>query len=126
MGVRTQMSYLKIGNLPLILTPGELFPELAQGFDRPFIGDNPDGENPRPFAEILGTDRFLVIGLADDEIGYIVPEEDFHVHPEFPYLQRGYKGARRHYEETNSLGPKTAMMLAETLEKLVEKANSAN
>lgn len=123
LGLRTRMSYLEIGNLPVVLVPGELFPELATGVPEHlyFHGTNPDAEFPKPYSEILGTDRFLVIGLADDEIGYIVPPTDFYLNETAPWLENAYdSNGRRHYEETNSVGPATAEILSETLEKLVD------
>ncbi len=119
LAIRTQMSYLEIGGLPVILVPGELFPELALGYPEDFTGDNAQAENPPSFSEILGTDRFLVIGLADDEVGYIVPPSDFRVDDTLPYLERANINGRSHYEETNSPGPETANVVARTLEALV-------
>ena len=45
-----------------------------------------------------------VIGLANDELGYILPQEDY-VYPEEPFNP----GA--HYEETMSIGPETGPRL---------------
>lgn len=52
-----------------------------------------------------GIDTLLIVGLANDEIGYIVPPSDFLLNEELPYLSRvvDYKG-EDHYEETNSVG----------------------
>lgn len=122
--IRTQMTYLELGGLPLILTPGELFPELALGMPDGFAGDNPQAADPESFSEILGTDRFLVIGLADDEIGYIVPPSDFRVHETLPYLERAEVNGRKHYEETNSVGPDAAGCVAQALETLVKRVQT--
>ena len=63
----------------------------------------------------------MVIGLANDEIGYIVPPSDYMVNSEMPYLERitDYKG-EDHYEETNSLSPHTAELIAAAVETLVK------
>ncbi len=43
-----------------------------------------------------------VIGLGQDEIGYVVPEYDYKLDPQNPYLEEASPGD--HYEETNSVG----------------------
>ena len=116
------MTLLQLGDVTFCLMPGEIFPELVWGGE---YGDaNPDGVNPEPLAEIAaryGFEQLLVIGLANDEIGYIVPPSDFLLNEEVPYLTKtmDYKG-ENHYEETNSMGPKTANVIAETFEKLCD------
>ena len=126
-GLTSEMTLLELGALLLCLMPGEIFPELVWGGE---YGDaNPDGkpgadgaENPAPLAEIAAANGFgqlLVVGLANDELGYIVPPSDFLLNEEIPYLDNieDYKG-ENHYEETNSVGPLTAPIIAETFEKL--------
>ena len=63
-----------------------------------------------------------MIGLANDEIGYIVPPSDFLVNPEMPYLEKitDHTG-ENHYEETNSVGPLCAEIIAETWEALLNQ-----
>ena len=124
LSIVSRMSYIRLGSLPIILVPGELFPELASGVPSTFTGANEELENPKSFTEILGTDRYLIFGLADDEIGYIVTPSDFILHKQAPYLENAYDSRnRRHYEETNSAGPMTAHYLANALEKLIDKVN---
>jgi len=113
-GVETELSVLKLGNLTVALIPGEIFPELVYGGE--FGNANPDGVNPRTLKEIadeFGVETLLVIGLANDEIGYIVPPSDFLLNEEAPYLERirDAKG-EDHYEETNSVGPECARLVA--------------
>ena len=63
-----------------------------------------------------------MIGLANDEIGYIVPPSDFLVHSKMPYLEKitDDKG-ENHYEETNSIGPACADVIAATWELLLSE-----
>ncbi len=44
-----------------------------------------------------------VIGLGQDELGYVVPEYDYKLDPQDPYFNEASPGD--HYEETNSVGP---------------------
>lgn len=124
-GVETELSVLMLDDLALTLIPGEIFPELVTGEN---YGDaNPDGENPRPLREIAsehGIDEMLIIGLANDELGYIVPPSDFLLDDETPYLSKtmDYKG-ENHYEETNSVGPACAGAIAGAFEAAVGKLN---
>jgi len=58
-----------------------------------------------------------VIGLANDEIGYIVPPSDFVLDGELPYVQ---EAEGDHYEETNSVGPNAAIDIADAFEKALK------
>ncbi|MBD2864066.1 hypothetical protein [Paenibacillus oceani] len=122
----TQVSYLSIGDLPILLVPGEIFPELVTGgFAGAGLAANPAAANPRTLREIAGKDELLLFGLANDMIGYIVPPNDFLVHPSRPYLEEGVDSfGRGHYEETNSMGPDTAMAVAASAERLFERVRN--
>lgn len=121
-GVETELSILMLDDLALTLIPGEIFPELVYGGKS---GDaNPDGKNPDALCDIAarhGIEEMLIIGLANDEIGYIVPPSDFLINEELPYLDgvMDYKG-EDHYEETNSLGPESATIIAAAFETAVK------
>ena len=59
---------------------------------------------PGPFLRDLasdGAEQVLVFGLAQDFLGYLVPEFDYELHPVSPYLE---EAPGEHYEETNSVG----------------------
>ena len=128
-GLTSEMTLLQLGDALLCLMPGEIFPELVWGGE---YGDaNPDGkqdpngaENPAPLADIAaqnGFEQLLVVGLANDELGYIVPPSDFLLNEEMPYLTdtNDYKH-ENHYEETNSVGPQTAVIIADVFTQLCE------
>ena len=121
-GVKTELSVVMLGDVALALLPGEIFPELVYGEE---YGDaNPDGVNPTPLAEIAaeqGIENLLIVGLANDEIGYIVTPSDFLLNEQLPYLERivDYKG-ENHYEETNSTGPNAAGAIADAFAKTVK------
>jgi hypothetical protein len=109
----TEVGLLELGGLSIFMVPGELFPELAYGG-----AAGGAGVNPPPLIDVAGK-GFLVFGLCNDEIGYIVPPGDFFLHATTPYLQRGVDAmGRSHYEETNSVGPLTAPLIIEALYEL--------
>jgi hypothetical protein len=85
----TEVNLIKIGGLWLATVPGEMLPRLGLALKASLREAG---------AKVAG-----VIGLANDELGYIIPAEDFK-YPLNP-LNPG-----KHYEETNSVskevGPK--------------------
>ena len=128
--LETELSVVTLGNLTLTLIPGEIFPELVYGgyFDDT-IAASPENENPMPLVEIAaqyGYGNLLICGLANDEIGYIVPPNDFLLSEEAPYFDKidDHKG-ENHYEETNSLGIRTAHRIAEAFETTLKALNEA-
>lgn len=121
-GVETELSIIRLGDIALTLIPGEIFPELVYGGQ--FADANPDGVNPRTLKEIAadhGISDILIVGLANDELGYIVPPSDFLVNEAMPYLAR-IEDARGedHYEETNSVGPDCAQAIADAFERAAD------
>lgn len=124
--LRTEIGLARIGDIYAVLMPGELFPELELGG---FLHDadcsNPGVPVEPTVRDIVGRERYSVIfGLTNDEIGYIMPANDFCVHPEKPYFAKGTdRFGVSHYEETNSVGPETAGRLASALAALVSGQN---
>ncbi|MCR4905615.1 MAG: hypothetical protein K6A33_05995 [Clostridiales bacterium] len=120
----TSLSVLRLGTKTLLLIPGEIFPELVFGGGRGDMAAHPERENPEPLGEILashGLDDFFVVGLADDELGYIVPPDDFLVDERAPYLEAAKPAdGSRHYEETNSVGRGCADAIANALRELLK------
>jgi len=116
LAVETQVSLLAFGDRQILLVPGELFPELVTG--DPFAGASPENKNPEPLAGLLGSEP-LVFGLCDDEIGYIVPPNDFLLHASRPYTMEAIdRFGRDHYEETNSVGQTAAAAIARAVDLL--------
>lgn len=115
--LKSEMSYFEIDTLKMLLLPGELFPELAYGgYLTAELSAQGKGEemNPVPLTRLAKDDKLLLFGLANDEIGYIIPPNDFMLDEAMPYLEHAYDlHSRKHYEETNSLGPETADRIAE-------------
>ncbi|MDX2009696.1 MAG: hypothetical protein SFW67_05885 [Myxococcaceae bacterium] len=126
--VFTEVSKVQLGGVRFIGVPGEIFPELVVGFDaryafgRPLLTANnplPPDLSKAPAPPYLnaqaGGEKPVVLGLANDELGYIVPEYDYLLHPTRPYAQQAEGD---HYEETNSLGPRTTPRLMEAFKAL--------
>lgn len=124
----TEMTYAQLGTLNMLLLPCELFPELAYG-NYLSAEESSSGKgaeiNPKPLIEIAGDEKLLVFGLSNDEIGYVVPPNDYLLHPETPFVtQTKDRLGRSHYEETNGLGPKTAQIIADEFAFLISDINS--
>ena len=120
--VRSEMSLLKLDSLCIALIPGEIFPELVYGGE--YGSASADNQNPTPLvqtAKEFGVEKLLILGLANDELGYIVSPSDFLVNPDKPYIDKIVdKTGENHYEETNSVGPEMAHKISETFEKLLK------
>ena len=63
-----------------------------------------------------GTTKFI-FGLANDEIGYIIPKRQWDEKPPFCYGRQ-----KAQYGEINSVGPETAPILYHALENRVRDA----
>jgi len=124
--IATEAGVLELGNsLRFVLAPGELAPELAMGgylsAEASANGFEMDGTtafgiiDPGGLAAGGGVkSKNLVLGLVNDEVGYIIPANDFYTHRFLPYVaQENDRLGRGHYEETVSAGPQTAGILLE-------------
>ena len=60
-----------------------------------------------------------IIGLGNDELGYIIPEYDFILDDLIPYFQ---EAEGDHYEETNSVGPHMAGVVDAQADALIDFA----
>lgn len=104
--------------LDAAMIPGEAYPELSVGGIELYPGaDFPRARREKPYREMMTARHQMVVGLANDEIGYIIPKLEWDEDP--PYLQ----GAETEwYGEVNSPGPDTASRIADALEKLINAA----
>jgi hypothetical protein len=107
--IRTEAAWLRLGELDVAAIPGEIYPELVldKVQDPPDAGaDFPEAPvEPAVHKQLRGPHRML-IGLANDEIGYIIPKRQWD--EKKPYC---YGRKRPQYGEENSLGPDTAPLL---------------
>lgn len=100
---KTEVNVVRVGDLEIITVPGELYPEIAEGGVEAKPGrdfDIPPLEVPPLRKEMRGKVN-MVFGLANDEIGYIVPKSQWDVEPPFVY-------EKAQYGEENSGGPDVA------------------
>lgn len=125
--LKTEISYIEIDSLKILLIPCELFPELAYGgylsADESAEGKSPD-INPVPLTETANDKDLLIFGLANDELGYVIPPNDFMLNETQPYMDKAVdRLGRRHYEETNSMGPRTAQFISDAFRKVLDTVN---
>ncbi len=107
----TEIGYLRLGNkLHFALIPGEMAPEIAVG-GCAGASDSYTGEDWGfdPLEKTVGG-KLAVIGLCNDEIGYIIPDNDF-----------GSLAAPLHYEESVSAGKHTASKLVKEFCVMMEE-----
>ena len=116
--LHSELDVLQIGEVTLCLMPGEIFPELVSG-------KGLDRHDPMPLCEIAadhGVQNLLIVGLCNDELGYIIPPSNYLLHPETPYMDTVTDATgENHYEETNSTGISTAQIIADAFAKALEK-----
>lgn len=127
LSLKTEMNYFELDDLKMLFLPCELFPELAYGgylsAEESAEEKSPD-INPAPLIEIADDENLIVFGLANDFTGYVVPPNDFYLHPDETYINGGVDRLdRKHYEETNSLGPNTANIVAQTFKEIMDTVN---
>jgi hypothetical protein len=106
--LRTEVDALRIGPLEILALPGEPYPELIEGgVEAPQGADypGPPREVPPLRGAMQGTVN-MVFGLANDEIGYIIPRTEWDVQPPYAYGQ-----GERPYGEEMSIGPSAAGVL---------------
>ncbi len=117
----TEVGYMELGKtLKFAMIPGEMDPSITSG-TLVMKGENVwSGEDfPLPsIEEIAGTDKLCVIGLANDAIGYIIPDNDF-LMVFFGSSDRAYKLFGSHYQEIFSFGKTTASTLVKAFIKAV-------
>lgn len=119
----SEVGYLELGKnrIGAFLIPGELFPELWNGefltAEESATGKNADYKTLK---DMCSCEHQFVIGLCNDELGYIIPDNDFLLHEKTPYIDKATdRFDRGHYEETNSTGPNTARTILTETDKLI-------
>jgi hypothetical protein len=115
----TEVGWIRLGELEIAAIPGEIYPELVldKVQDPADKGaDFPDAPiEPAIYKQMRGPYR-MMIGLANDEIGYIIPKRQWDEKPPFCYGRD-----RAQYGEANSPGPETAPIICAAFKKLVDR-----
>lgn len=118
MKMRSELAVFTIGPASFVTIPGEIYPEIINGgVEAPEGRDFNIGpvEVP-PVREMMpGTHQF-VFGLANDEIGYIIPKSQWDVKAPYTYDRK-----KSPYGEENSLGPETAPILHRHLREMLNE-----
>lgn len=102
---RTEVGALRIGDIEMLTLPGEIYPEIVDGGV-----EAPEGaDHPGPLVEVpplrpaMRGRLNLVLNLANDEIGYVIPRTQWDTRPPFTYGR-----TKALYGEVNSGGPEVA------------------
>jgi hypothetical protein len=106
---KTEVNAIRIGDLEILTIPGEIYPEIVEGgIESPEGGDYPGEpvEVPPLRGQMKGKVN-MVIGLANDEIGYIIPRTQWDVKPPYAYGRTD----KPQYGEENSGGSKVAPVI---------------
>ena len=114
--MRTEIAYLRIGPASFLTYPGEVYPELVNGGI-----ESPDGQdfniNPLelPVARDMMKGKYkFIIGLGNDELGYIIPKSEWDKDPPFTYSEK-----EAPYGEINSLGPETSPLIHQEIKDIL-------
>ncbi len=112
---RTEAAVWTIGPASFLTFPGELYPEILNGGIVALPGRDfeIDPVEIPPLREQMKGDFRFGFGLANDEIGYIVPKSQWDIKAPFVYRDKPY------YGEENSLGPDIAPLLYHELCELI-------
>jgi hypothetical protein len=115
----TEVGWLRLGDLDIALFPGEIYPELVLGkVEDPAVegADFPEAPvEPALYDQLRGPHR-MIVGLANDEIGYVIPKRQWDAKPPYCY---GLK--KPPYGEINSVGPEAAPLLCTAFRDLVRQ-----
>ncbi|MEN8137647.1 MAG: neutral/alkaline non-lysosomal ceramidase N-terminal domain-containing protein [Bacteroidota bacterium] len=117
MKMKSEVAIMEIGPLSIVTIPGESYPELVNGGVAAPEGNdfNYTSVKHRSIREMMNGKYKVVIGLANDEIGYIIPKSQWDV--EAPYA---YERESSQYGEGNSFGPETAVIICREIEGIID------
>ncbi len=118
MKMKSELSVVKIGPISLVTIPGELYPEILNGgVEAPFGQDYAIAPVEVPAIRDMMPGKYkFMFGLANDEIGYILPKSQWDEKAPFTYGKEG-----RPYGEVNSLGPETAPVIHKNIKAMLDE-----
>ncbi|HHY57186.1 MAG TPA: hypothetical protein GYA08_17320 [Chloroflexi bacterium] len=102
-GLTTEASLLSIGDATIFFMPGEVLPKLGLAY--------------KATLRAAGARHAVLVGLANDELGYILPAEEF-VYPDNPFEPGD------HYEESMSVGAEVGPALTAALDVLLHNQHA--
>ncbi len=118
-GIKTEVGFVKLGDLEIAAIPGEIYPELVLGkVQTPADpgADFPDAPTEPAIYEGMTGKHKMLIGLANDELGYFIPKRQWDEKPPYCY---GLKKSQ--YGEVNSCGPDAAKVICDAFRALAKK-----
>lgn len=116
MKIRSELAVFKLGPITFATVPGEIYPELVNGPVEAPEG-NDFGIQPVEvpvIREMMPGKYKFILGLANDEIGYIIPKSQWDVKAPFTYGRE-----KAPYGEENSMGPETAGVIHKNLQEML-------
>jgi len=116
MKMRSELAVVKIGPVSFVTVPGEIYPELVNGPVEAPEG-NDFGIQPLEvpvIREMMPGKYKFILGLGNDEIGYIIPKSQWDTKAPFTYGRE-----KAPYGEENSLGPETAGVIHRNLQEML-------
>lgn len=115
----TELGYLRLGDLEVAIIPGEIYPELVLGkVQDPAdpAADYPDAPiEPSIYGQFKAPHK-MIIGLGNDEIGYLLPKRQWDAKAPFCYGRK-----KDQYGEENSIGVEAGPIICREFKRLVEK-----
>jgi len=119
LAIRTEVACLEFGEVRAAAIPGEIYPELVYGqFQEPADpgADYPEAPLEPTAVASLQTEYPLIFGLANDEIGYIIPRRQWDERPPYAYGRN-----ESQYGEINSCGAAVAPIVMEALREAAQR-----
>jgi len=118
--IQTEIDYIQLRSAgaavaELVTVPGEIYPELVNGGIARYAGaDFPSAPFEPALREHLHSTYPFILGLGNDEIGYLIPKAEWDENP--PWLQNA---PAAWYGEVNSVGPDAAGQVLRALLALI-------
>lgn len=117
--IQTEVDYIQLrasgrAVAEILTIPGEIYPELVNGGIAHYPGaDYPQAPLEPVLRQCLRTKYQFILGLGNDEIGYLIPKAEWDENP--PWL---LNSAKPWYGEINSVGPDAAAAVLRGVEQL--------
>lgn len=123
MNIHTELAVFNIGTISFATLPGEIYPEILNG-----MVEAPEGRDFEidpvevpPVRDMMQGKYKFVFGLANDEIGYIIPKSQWDAVAPFTYNRNDSP-----YGEENSMGSETAPILHKNLREMLLELNKVD
>jgi len=120
---KTELDVIRVGDLEILTIPGEIYPEIAEGgIESPSGADYPSApvEVPPLRSQMKGKLN-MIVGLANDELGYIIPKSQWDNKKPYAYDRTD----QPQYGEENSPGPDVAPAIHHEAIDLLNRFHSA-